>query len=125
MNEALATKNLDAFVAEKIPGYLTDAGYRNIQFIDYNVPIGKREKKKKQNKTRTSLESTHSIGSWGGHVGKLYLEVLKLALPASRIMVISHTPVTLDQFNDNLGQVLLDAHHFQVSNRYKLIYAIK
>lgn len=122
MNEALATKNLDAFVAEKIPGYLTDAGYRDIQFIDYNVPIGKREKKKKK---KTSLEPTYSIGPWGGHIGKLYLEVLKLALPASRVMVVSHTPVTLDQFNDNLGQVLLDAHHFQVSNRYKLIYAIK
>lgn len=103
VNEALEARNMDSFLADKISTFLSDAGYKDISDISYDVPIG----------------------SWGGEPGELFLAIQKLALPAVKVMITELTAVTSQQYDDNLVLALKEVDEYQVSTRFKLIYAHK
>jgi hypothetical protein len=94
---------MDSFIADKISTFLSEAGFVDIRDINYDVPIG----------------------SWGGSIGELYLDVQRLALPAVRVMITELTSVTTQEYKDNLALAFKEVEQFQVSTRFKLIYATK
>lgn len=94
---------MDSFIADKISTYLSDTGYDNIKDITYNVPIG----------------------SWGGEPGEMFLAVQKLALPAVKVMITELTNVTSEQYDSNLELAFKEVDEFNISTRFRLIYATK
>lgn len=103
VNNALAARNMDSFIADKISSYLSDAGYVDIKDINYDVPIG----------------------SWGGEPGDMFLAIQRLALPAVKVMITELTDVTAEEYDDNLELAFKEVDQFQVSTRFRLIYATK
>ncbi|KAG1440166.1 hypothetical protein G6F56_012027 [Rhizopus delemar] len=103
IHQALEARQMDSFIANKIPNYLLDAGYKNVRDFDYAV----------------------SIGSWGGELGQLHLAIQKLALPAVEVMVTELTPITSEQYNVALEQAFKEVDQYKASTHYKLIYATK
>jgi hypothetical protein len=94
---------MDSFIADKIPAYLSDAGYQDIKSINYDIPIGR----------------------WGGEPGDMFLAIQRLALPAVKIMVTELLSVTSEQYDYNLIKAFEEVDHFNISTRFRLIYAIK
>ncbi|KAI8982041.1 S-adenosyl-L-methionine-dependent methyltransferase [Mycotypha africana] len=103
INEALVARGMDSFIADKISGYLQDAKFKNIQDINYDVPIG----------------------AWGGQAGELFLAIQKMALPAVKVMVTELTKVTDEEYEENLKEAYEEVEKYQVSTRFRLIYASK
>jgi hypothetical protein len=94
---------MDSFIADKISTYLSDAGYQDVGDINYDVPIGR----------------------WGGELGDMYLAIQRLALPAVKVMITELTPVTSEQYDENFSKVLEEVDHFNISTRFRLVYATK
>ncbi|KAI8367952.1 S-adenosyl-L-methionine-dependent methyltransferase [Choanephora cucurbitarum] len=101
IDQALVARNMDSFIAEKIPGFLSDAGFCNIETVNYDVPIG----------------------DWGGELGKMFLAIQKLALPAVKVMVNELTSVTSEEYEANLAEAWEEFDTMKTSARFKLIYA--
>ncbi|GAA5812060.1 hypothetical protein MFLAVUS_005509 [Mucor flavus] len=103
INNALAARNMDSFIADKISSFLSDAGYVDIKDINYDVPIG----------------------GWGGEPGEIFLAIQRLALPAVKVMITELTDVTAKEYDDNLELAFKEVDQFQISTRFRLIYATK
>lgn len=103
VNEALVARNMDSFVADKISTFLADAGYQGIKDINYDVPIG----------------------AWGDYPGKLFLAIQRLALPAVKVMITELTSVTSEVYDVNMEKAFKEVDVFNVSTRFRLIYATK
>lgn len=103
VNQALVARNMDSFIADKISMYLSNAGYQNIRDINYDVPIG----------------------HWGGKPGDLYLAIQRLALPAVKVMITELTAITSEQYDENLAKAFEEVDHFNISTRFRLVYANK
>ena len=68
----------------------------------------------------------YSIGPWGGEPGEMFLAIQKLALPAVKVMVTELTSATSQEYDEVVKQALFqEAHCYQVSTRFRLIYATK
>lgn len=94
---------MDSYIADKISIYLSDAGYVDIKDVTYNVPIG----------------------SWGGVPGDMFLAVQRLALPAVKVMITELTDITHEQYEANLELAFKEVDRFNISTRFKLIFATK
>lgn len=103
VNEALVARNMDSFVADKISTFLADAGYQDIKDINYDVPIG----------------------AWGDYPGKLFLAIQRLALPAVKVMTTELASVTSEVYDANMEEAFKEVDVFNVSTRFRLIYATK
>lgn len=120
VHQALEARQMDSFIANKIPNYLLDAGYKNVRDFDYAVSIGNNSKRKTKEVSNNNL-----LGSWGGELGQLHLAIQKLALPAVEVMVTELTPITSEQYNVALEQAFKEVDQYKASTHYKLIYATK
>lgn len=103
VNQALVARNMDSFIADKISTYLSNAGYVDIKDITYNVPIG----------------------IWGGEPGEMFLAIQKLALPAVKVMITELTDITNEEYDANLELAFREVDEFNISTRFRLIYATK
>ncbi|KAI8078284.1 S-adenosyl-L-methionine-dependent methyltransferase [Gilbertella persicaria] len=103
INQALVARNMDSFIAEKISTFFLDAEFRDIEDINYDVPIG----------------------PWGGELGNMYLGVQHLALPAVKVMINELTSVTNEEYEANLEEAFKEFNTREISTRFKLVYAHK
>ncbi|KAI9282562.1 S-adenosyl-L-methionine-dependent methyltransferase, partial [Sporodiniella umbellata] len=103
VNQALEARGMDSFIAQKIPEYLKDTGYKQIESKDFTVPIG----------------------AWGGDLGRLHLKVQKLALPAVGAMITELAHIDSGVYRNTVEKALEEINRTQTSTRYKLIYASK
>ncbi|CAO3642637.1 unnamed protein product [Cunninghamella blakesleeana] len=103
VGEALTSKGMDSFIADKISLFLDEAGFKEIEDINYNIPIGK----------------------WGGDAGELYLAVQRLALPAVGVMVVQLTSVTSDEYKKAVKETFEAFDDYNASNRFRLIHGKK
>jgi hypothetical protein len=92
---------MDSFLADKISTFFSDAGYVDIKDINYDVPIG----------------------SWGGKPGEMFLAIQRLALPAVKVMITQLTPVTSAEYDANLELAFKEVDQFNISTRFRLVYA--
>ncbi|KAJ8662616.1 hypothetical protein O0I10_001578 [Lichtheimia ornata] len=103
IHEAMQKRNLDSFIADKVSGFLEDAGYVDIKDVNYDVPIG----------------------PWGKDAGELFLAIQHLALPAVKVMVTQLVSVAEDEYDKTVKQAFDEANTGNVSTRFRLIYAKK
>ncbi|KAG2225682.1 hypothetical protein INT45_012154 [Circinella minor] len=104
IQQAMDSRGLDSFIADKVSSILETAGFQTIKDVNYDVPIG----------------------PWGGEPGEMFLAIQKLALPAVKVMVTELTSATPQEYDQTVQQALIEeAHSHQVSTRFRLIYATK
>ncbi|KAI8640016.1 S-adenosyl-L-methionine-dependent methyltransferase [Parasitella parasitica] len=103
INEALAARNMDSYVADKISTYLANTGYQDIKDIGYHVPIG----------------------AWGGDPGELFLDIQRLALPAVKVMITELVSVSPQEYDDNMEEAFKEVNQYTISTRFRLVYARK
>ncbi|KAI8070393.1 S-adenosyl-L-methionine-dependent methyltransferase [Gongronella butleri] len=104
IDQALAKRGMDSFIAHKIGWFLQDEGFKGVTSRNYDVPIG----------------------AWGGDIGKLYLAIQRLAMPAAGVMVTQLTSVTESAYKAAVEQALDEVmHKYECSTRFCLIYGRK
>lgn len=103
VDAALKARNIDSFIADKISGFLSDAGYQQIKDINYDVPIG----------------------PWGGETGDMFLKIQHLALPAVKVMITKLNLAGSEEYDANLKEAFCEVDQYKLSTRFRLIYAIK
>ncbi|CAO3638056.1 unnamed protein product [Cunninghamella echinulata] len=103
INDALAARGMDSFIADKISSFLNDVGFNDIQDINYTIPIGE----------------------WGGDAGNLYLSIQRLALSAVGVMITKLTSVTEEEYKETLNEAFNSSKECNISNRFRLVYGKK
>ncbi|KAL7311914.1 hypothetical protein PS15m_009624 [Mucor circinelloides] len=103
INEALVARNMDSYVADKISSFLANAGYQDIKDINYDVPIG----------------------AWGAYPGELFLAIQRLALSAVKVMITQLTSITSEVYDANMEEAFKEVDQYEISTRFRLIYATK
>ncbi|KAI9305782.1 S-adenosyl-L-methionine-dependent methyltransferase [Cunninghamella echinulata] len=103
IDDALTSRGMDSFIADKISSFLNDSGFNDIQDINYTIPIGE----------------------WGGDSGKLYLSIQHLALAAVGVMVTKLTSVTEKEYKETLNEAFNSSKEYNISNRFRLVYGKK
>ncbi|KAF7720901.1 hypothetical protein EC973_005789 [Apophysomyces ossiformis] len=103
INDAMQARGLDSFIADKISGYLQDAGYCNITDFNYNIPIG----------------------PWGGDVGRMFLAIQRMALAAVKVMVTELVHVTEEEYLNTMAKALNETNSYHPFTRFRLIHGVK
>ncbi|KAJ2959786.1 hypothetical protein NQZ79_g4750 [Umbelopsis isabellina] len=103
IEKALRLKELDPQVARKVSAMLRTSGFNNVTDNLHQVPIG----------------------NWGGHIGALFLDVQKLALPAVISMVTQLGLAQRATFIKTMQEAFEDAPNYKTTCEFHLVCAVK